>query len=155
MVIFFESFPSFRGRGLHLMGESYAVRRFDLLHNDLFQLLLILQGRSLPVYAATIYDQNAKLIEEGIVPINLQSIAIGNGITDYFASVKKPFCSLAYLIWLKCSVLRSHYIIQCSLIDGLNDPIQSSRWAIPSSMRVNIDLSDLSLPVFACAWRRQ
>ena len=39
-------------------------------------------GRYLPVFAAAVFDGNAKLIEEGKTPINLQSVLIGNGITD-------------------------------------------------------------------------
>lgn len=35
------------------------------------------QGRYLPVFAAEIYDQNAKLAAAGLTPINLQSVMIG------------------------------------------------------------------------------
>ena len=59
------------------------------------------QGRYIPVFAATIYDRNAQLVEAGLTPINLTSImigqasprvcihihsltgAIGNGCTDF------------------------------------------------------------------------
>ena len=58
MAIFFETFSSFKGRPFHLTGESYA-------------------GRYLPVYAATVYDQNEYLIEKGLTPVNLQSVMIG------------------------------------------------------------------------------
>ncbi|THH05832.1 hypothetical protein EW145_g4513 [Phellinidium pouzarii] len=63
-AIFFETFSKFKGRNFHLTGESYA-------------------GRYLPVYAAAIYDQNADLIAKGLTPINLKSIMIGNGATDF------------------------------------------------------------------------
>ncbi|KAL1939260.1 hypothetical protein VTO73DRAFT_10063 [Trametes versicolor] len=64
MAIFFEHFSSFKGRGLHLAGESYG-------------------GRYIPVFAAAIYDKNAQLIEAGVTPINLTSVMIGNGCTDF------------------------------------------------------------------------
>lgn len=40
------------------------------------------QGRYLPVFASAVYDGNAKLLAKGKEPINLQSVMIGNGITD-------------------------------------------------------------------------
>ncbi|KAI0769995.1 serine carboxypeptidase [Fomes fomentarius] len=64
MAIFFEHFAKFKGRALHLAGESYG-------------------GRYIPVFAATIYDKNAQLVEAGLTPINLTSIMIGNGCTDF------------------------------------------------------------------------
>ncbi|KAF9246868.1 peptidase S10 serine carboxypeptidase [Melanogaster broomeanus] len=63
MTIFFETFTQFAGKPLHLSGESYA-------------------GRYLPVFASEIYDQNLIAKAEGRETINLQSILIGNGITD-------------------------------------------------------------------------
>ncbi|KIM38984.1 hypothetical protein M413DRAFT_447347 [Hebeloma cylindrosporum] len=65
VAIFFENFSKFKGRAFHMAGESYA-------------------GRYIPVFAAEIYDQNVKLIDEGLTPINLTSIMIGNGITDFY-----------------------------------------------------------------------
>ena len=35
------------------------------------------QGRYIPVFAAEVYDQNAKLAAAGMTPINLQSVMIG------------------------------------------------------------------------------
>ncbi|CDO76390.1 hypothetical protein BN946_scf184937.g4 [Trametes cinnabarina] len=68
MAIFFEHFTKFKGRALHLAGESYG-------------------GRYIPVFAATIYDKNSQLVEAGIAPINLTSIMIdlasGNGCTGF------------------------------------------------------------------------
>ncbi|KAI0052593.1 peptidase S10 serine carboxypeptidase [Auriscalpium vulgare] len=63
LTIFFENFSQFKGRPLHLSGESYG-------------------GRYLPVFASEIYDQNRKALAEGRQTINLQSVIIGNGITD-------------------------------------------------------------------------
>ncbi|VDC04910.1 unnamed protein product [Peniophora sp. CBMAI 1063] len=63
MFLFFENFPQFKGRELHLSGESYG-------------------GRYLPLFGAAIYDQNEELAEAGLEPINLVSVVIGNGMTD-------------------------------------------------------------------------
>ncbi|OSC96476.1 serine carboxypeptidase [Trametes coccinea BRFM310] len=62
--IFFEHFTKFKGRALHLAGESYG-------------------GRYIPVFASTIYDKNVELAEAGVTPINLTSIMLGNGCTDF------------------------------------------------------------------------
>ncbi|KZT39125.1 serine carboxypeptidase [Sistotremastrum suecicum HHB10207 ss-3] len=64
--IFFETFSKFKGRGFHLAGESYG-------------------GRYLPVYASAIYDYNTVLEAAGVEPINLKSVMIGNGFTDFTA----------------------------------------------------------------------
>ncbi|KXN88058.1 hypothetical protein AN958_07790 [Leucoagaricus sp. SymC.cos] len=64
VAIFFEHFTKFKGRAFHMAGESYG-------------------GRYVPVFAAEVYDQNARLVEAGLTPINLQSVMIGNGVTDF------------------------------------------------------------------------
>ncbi|KAF4618822.1 hypothetical protein D9613_010084 [Agrocybe pediades] len=64
-AIFFEHFSQYRGRPFHMAGESYG-------------------GHYIPVFAAEVYDQNKKLVEEGMTPINLKSIMIGNGVTDVY-----------------------------------------------------------------------
>ena len=58
VAIFFAHFSKFQGRGLHMTGESYG-------------------GRYIPLFAAEVYDQNAKLVEAGMAPISLTSIMIG------------------------------------------------------------------------------
>ncbi|KAK1217826.1 hypothetical protein PQX77_019499 [Marasmius sp. AFHP31] len=58
VAIFFENFSKFKGRPLHMAGESYG-------------------GRYIPVFASAIYDQNVELIEAGLTPVNLSSIMIG------------------------------------------------------------------------------
>ncbi|KAF8234840.1 alpha/beta-hydrolase [Tricholoma matsutake] len=63
--IFFENFSKFKGRAFHMAGESYG-------------------GRYLPLFASAVYDQNAKLVEQGLTPINLKSALIGNGMTEPF-----------------------------------------------------------------------
>ncbi|KAF9567098.1 serine carboxypeptidase [Agrocybe pediades] len=64
-AIFFEHFSQYRSRPFHMAGESYG-------------------GHYIPVFAAEVYDQNKKLVEEGMTPINLKSIMIGNGVTDVY-----------------------------------------------------------------------
>ncbi|KAH9487335.1 Carboxypeptidase Y-like protein A [Psilocybe cubensis] len=68
VAIFFENFSKFKGRAFHMAGESYG-------------------GRYIPVFAAEVYDQNKKLVEAGMTPINLTSIMIGNGITDFYTMI--------------------------------------------------------------------
>ncbi|PCH41605.1 alpha/beta-hydrolase [Wolfiporia cocos MD-104 SS10] len=63
ITIFFEAFPQFAGRALHLAGESYG-------------------GRYLPAFASHIYDQNTIAKAAGRGPLNLRGVIIGNGITD-------------------------------------------------------------------------
>ncbi|KZV84505.1 alpha/beta-hydrolase [Exidia glandulosa HHB12029] len=62
--IWFNSFSDFRGRALHLSGESYA-------------------GRMLPVFASALVDANAVATQDGREPVNLQSVLIVNGFTNY------------------------------------------------------------------------
>ncbi|KAH7106100.1 serine carboxypeptidase [Auriculariales sp. MPI-PUGE-AT-0066] len=62
--IFFETFGEFRGRKFHMSGESYA-------------------GRYLPIFASEVVDQNILAQAQGRTPINLQSLIIGNGFTDF------------------------------------------------------------------------
>ncbi|KAJ7818241.1 serine carboxypeptidase [Mycena olivaceomarginata] len=72
VFIFFEHFSKFKGRAFHMAGESYG-------------------GRYIPVFAAEVYDQNTKLAEAGLTPINLTSVMIGNGITDFYHQVSSVF----------------------------------------------------------------
>ncbi|KAJ7050430.1 serine carboxypeptidase [Mycena amicta] len=72
MFVFFEHFSKFKGRALHMTGESYG-------------------GRYVPVFAAEVYDQNARLAAAGYTPINLKSVMIGNGITDFFHQMSSVF----------------------------------------------------------------
>ncbi|KAF8323717.1 serine carboxypeptidase [Clavulina sp. PMI_390] len=68
--VFFEAFSSLKGRALHLTGESYA-------------------GHYLPVFGSAILDGNDRINSSSLssssgspVPINLQSVAIGNGMVS-------------------------------------------------------------------------
>ncbi|KAF4622848.1 hypothetical protein D9613_001368 [Agrocybe pediades] len=79
VAIFFEHFSQFKGRAFHMAGESYA-------------------GRYLPLFASAVYDQNVKLVAAGMTPVNLQSVMIGNGMTDTF------------------KMLLSYYDMQCTSV---------------------------------------
>ncbi|KAJ7909462.1 Alpha/Beta hydrolase protein [Mycena leptocephala] len=72
IFVFFEHFSKFKGRSFHMTGESYG-------------------GRYVPVFAAEVYDQNTKLAAAGYTPINLTSIMIGNGITDFYHQMSSSF----------------------------------------------------------------
>ncbi|KAF9031300.1 serine carboxypeptidase [Panaeolus papilionaceus] len=63
--IFFNTFEEYKGRAFHMAGESYG-------------------GRYIPLFASAVYDNNAILKAQGLEPINLKSIMIGNGMTDPF-----------------------------------------------------------------------
>ncbi|KAF9481273.1 alpha/beta-hydrolase [Pholiota conissans] len=81
VAIFFENFSKFKGRPFHMAGESYG-------------------GRYIPVFAAEVCDQNAVLIEKGLTPVNLTSVMIGNGITDFYtmaASYYDIACTPAFV----------------------------------------------------------
>ncbi|KAL0952540.1 hypothetical protein HGRIS_006799 [Hohenbuehelia grisea] len=86
VAIFFENFEQFKGRAFHMAGESYG-------------------GRYLPLFAAEIYDQNAWLIQNGLTPVNLSSVMIGNGMSDIY------------------SMLPAYYVMQCE--NASLDPILS------------------------------
>jgi carboxypeptidase C (cathepsin A) len=45
------------------------------------------QGRYIPVFASEVYDQNAQLAKAGLTPVNLTSIIIGNGFTDFHTMI--------------------------------------------------------------------
>ncbi|ORY34286.1 Alpha/Beta hydrolase protein [Naematelia encephala] len=86
--IFFETFKEFQGRAFHMAGESYG-------------------GRYLPIFASAVVDGNKKLIAQGQPPINLQSVMIGNGVTDHYTTSE------------------SYFTFQCTIHGGLNATVQS------------------------------
>lgn len=47
------------------------------IHHGHARTQVFYQGRYIPVFAAAVYDQNAKLAEAGLTPINLSSVMIG------------------------------------------------------------------------------
>ncbi|KAF5363981.1 hypothetical protein D9756_000949 [Leucocoprinus leucothites] len=109
--IFFETFPQFSGRRLHLAGESYG-------------------GRYLPVFASEIYDQNQIAEKEERPILNLQSVLIGNGNTDIStlylgryevecgrASFDIPFQSISACVRIKTSLPRCQKRLHDSCIN--------------------------------------
>lgn len=90
IVTFFETFTEFRGRPLHLTGESYAVNSCVFIQAWYSKHILtsyeFKQGRYLPIFASKIYDQNDMLKKKGIVPVNLKSLAIGKPCHETFSS---------------------------------------------------------------------
>ncbi|WWD22404.1 hypothetical protein CI109_106895 [Kwoniella shandongensis] len=84
--IFFETFKEFEGRPFHMSGESYG-------------------GRYLPVFASAVVDGNKALVAEGKKPINLQSVLIGNGATDFF------------------TLSESYFDFQCAANEELDQPL--------------------------------
>jgi cathepsin A (carboxypeptidase C) len=68
VALFFETFSELKGRPLHFAGESYG-------------------GRYIPLFAASILDHNSKAVAGGHTPINLQSVMIGNGLTDELTAI--------------------------------------------------------------------
>lgn len=79
--LFFDTFPEFVGRRLHLSGESYAVCAIPYC-GIILQRSHDHQGRYLPAFASYIVDQNELAVAQGRRPVKLTSVIIGNGITD-------------------------------------------------------------------------
>ncbi|KAJ7259665.1 serine carboxypeptidase [Mycena rebaudengoi] len=110
VFVFFEHFSKFKGRPFHMTGESYG-------------------GRYVPVFAAEVYDQNARLLEAGYTPINLTSVMIGNGITDFYhqmtssydmqctAASMPPTVSIAKCVRMKQVIPRCEKWLKESCID--------------------------------------
>lgn len=44
-------------------------------------------GRYIPLFAGAILDHNSKAVAGGMTPINLQSVMIGNGLTDVLTAI--------------------------------------------------------------------
>ncbi|KAH0586887.1 hypothetical protein H2248_005726 [Termitomyces sp. 'cryptogamus'] len=135
ITIFFETFEQFSGRPLHLSGESYG-------------------GRYLPVFASEIYDQNKIAIQEGRKPLNLQSVLIGNGITDIStlypgryevecgtASLNVPFQSISTCVRMKTALPRCQKAMQQACIDQFD--------MINCRAAVNFCDDELSAPMWA------
>ncbi|KAJ7291091.1 peptidase S10 serine carboxypeptidase [Mycena rebaudengoi] len=133
--IFFETFSQFAGRGLHLSGESYA-------------------GRYLPVFASEIYDQNQLAKSEGRSTLNLQSVIIGNGITDIStlypgrfeiecgkAALDVPYQSISTCVRMKTALPRCQKLLTTGCIDQFD--------AINCGAAVNFCDNELSTGMWA------
>ncbi|KAG8695794.1 hypothetical protein FRC08_007551 [Ceratobasidium sp. 394] len=70
--IFLETFSKFKGRDFHLASESYG-------------------GRYIPVFAAEILDGNKRAKQDGFAPINLRSVMVGNGVTEFKTMYKSYY----------------------------------------------------------------
>jgi len=64
--VFTETFKDYGGREFHMAGESYG-------------------GHYLPIFASEVVDQNKRAAARGLQQINVKSVMIGNGDTDYIA----------------------------------------------------------------------
>ncbi|OCH95860.1 peptidase S10, serine carboxypeptidase [Obba rivulosa] len=113
--IFFETFSQFAGRPLHLSGESYG-------------------GRYLPAFASYIVDQNRISIAQGREPLNLQSVLIGNGITDIStlypgryeiecgtAALEVPMQRISTCVRMRMALPRCQMDMQQHCIDRFNE----------------------------------
>ncbi|PPQ82160.1 hypothetical protein CVT25_015138 [Psilocybe cyanescens] len=133
--IFFDTFTQFSGRPFHLSGESYG-------------------GRYLPVFASEIYDQNQIALREGRSAINLQSVLIGNGITDIStlyqgryevecgtASLPVPFQSISTCVRMKTALPRCQKAMRETCIDQFD--------SINCRAAVNFCDSELSTAMYA------
>ncbi|KAI0751275.1 peptidase S10 serine carboxypeptidase [Daedaleopsis nitida] len=113
LTIFFEAFSDFKGRPLHLAGESYG-------------------GRYLPAFASYVYDQNQIARSEGRETLNLTSVLIGNGIVDVSTyatylgryavecstvSLEVPFQEISTCVRMKSALPRCQRAMQESCID--------------------------------------
>jgi cathepsin A (carboxypeptidase C) len=65
-----------------MAGESYGVCR----PNRQLYTLADQQGRYLPVFASAVLDGNKAMKAASKEPINLKSVMIGNGVTDFCES---------------------------------------------------------------------
>ncbi|PCH38417.1 serine carboxypeptidase [Wolfiporia cocos MD-104 SS10] len=110
VAIFFEHFSKFKGRSFHMAGESYG-------------------GRYIPVFASAVYDQNVRLIEAGATPVNLTSVMIGNGCTDWATMTSSyydmqclpvsvpPVQDISSCVRMKQAVPRCQDMLQASCVD--------------------------------------
>ncbi|TBU32201.1 peptidase S10 serine carboxypeptidase [Dichomitus squalens] len=111
LTIFFETFSQFKGRALHLAGESYG-------------------GRYLPAFASYVYDQNTVAVAEGRETLNLSSVIIGNGIVDIMmvylgryeiecgtAAFDIPFQSINACVRMKTTLPRCQQAMQQNCVD--------------------------------------
>ncbi|KAI0698881.1 Alpha/Beta hydrolase protein [Cytidiella melzeri] len=112
--IFFDTFPQFSGRPLHLSGESYA-------------------GRYLPAFASYIYDQNQIAKTAGLATLNLTSVIIGNGITDIStlydgryqiecgtAALEVPFQHISTCVHMKRALPRCNEAMRRACVDSFD-----------------------------------
>ncbi|KZO96588.1 serine carboxypeptidase [Calocera viscosa TUFC12733] len=112
--MFMETFEEYSGREFHMAGKSYA-------------------GRYLPVFASEIVDQNKRAAAKGRQEINLKSIMIGNGITDFFAMLPSrydipctgasvpPILDISQCVRMKEALPRCVQMTKASCVDVFNE----------------------------------
>ncbi|KAF5346088.1 hypothetical protein D9756_010824 [Leucocoprinus leucothites] len=93
VAIFFDNFSQFKGRALHMAGESYG-------------------GRYLPLFASAVYDQNALRVDAGLPPINLTSVMIGRMMLSYYDMQCTP-ASIKPFIDISSCVAQKHVMDRC------------------------------------------
>ncbi|TFK48035.1 alpha/beta-hydrolase [Heliocybe sulcata] len=100
VAIFFEHFNQFKNRGFHMAGESYG-------------------SRYLPLFASAVYDQNAKLLEVGMTPINLSSIMMDIRYLPLLRTSedKRLTSPRSTCVRMKQAVPRCQKLLQASCID--------------------------------------
>ncbi|KAH9487388.1 Carboxypeptidase Y-like protein A [Psilocybe cubensis] len=134
VAIFFENFSQFKGRAFHMSGESYG-------------------GRYLPLFASAVYDQNTKLIEAGLTPINLQSVMIGNGMTDSFKMILSYYdmqcspASVAPIVDIATCVAMKNLLPRCE--KWMTSACEDSYDAINCGAAVAFCRSAVSVPYHA------
>lgn len=116
IALFFETFTEYKGRPFHISGESYGVRQLLIQCSRSLILVGSNPGRYIPVFAAQVLDYNNVAIAKGLTPINLQSVAIGNGVVNMMKMVPtlwdiactsvsvEPFMSIAECVKMKRAV---------------------------------------------------
>lgn len=81
-------------------------------------------GRYLPIFASAVYDQNKELVKAGKEPINLKSVLIGNGITDWCKWSSQAEATLATLTPADATTL-SYFPYQCTINGNMTETVQS------------------------------
>lgn len=114
MWIFMETFQEYKGREFHMAGESYG-------------------GRYLPVFASEVVDQNKRAAINGLQEINLQSVMIGNGITDFLSMIPSyydmtctgasvsPILDISQCVRMKRALPRCMQMAKSSCVDTVDE----------------------------------
>ena len=148
VAVFFEHFNKFKGRPFHFAGSSYGVSPFPFA--PLHHLHHCSQGRYLPIYASFLYDQNTRLVERGMTPINLTSVMLG-------------LYSLPALIYRR----DNRILLQATeWLTRLRKYWATTTWPVPLCLRLQYSIYRASSPLFpknilmsvlerACGWSKR
>jgi len=115
LSLWFEAFPQFEGRKLHLSGESYG-------------------GRYLPVIASEVVTRNKEARKSEGKTLNLQSVLIGNGNTDISelfpgkytiqcgtAALDTPWQDISTCVRMKTALPRCQKMLIGSCVDTFDE----------------------------------